>query len=85
MCKTFNAFNKEMGLKGKCISLFIFFFTFLFFTNCSDTVQFVKEKAESEEGKQAIEKLKEKINDKETQDKIKGMIGGKDKKSPQDK
>jgi uncharacterized protein YutE (UPF0331/DUF86 family) len=49
---------------------------------CAEAVQMVKEKAESEEGKQAIEKLKEKIKDKETQDKLKGMIGGKDKKAP---
>jgi uncharacterized membrane protein len=59
--------------------LFTFIFTLSF---CSESIQFVKEKAESEEGKKAIQIAKEKLSEKETQEKLKGLLK---KKSPLDK
>lgn len=39
-------------------------------------VDIIKEKAESEQGKKVIETIKEKAQDKELQNKVKGMLGG---------
>ncbi len=39
-------------------------------------IDVIKEKAQSEEGKKAIETIKEKAQDKELQNKVKGMLGG---------
>ncbi|MCX7998113.1 MAG: hypothetical protein N3A69_04060 [Leptospiraceae bacterium] len=56
---------------------------FICFSSCADTIQLVKEKAESEEGKKMIETIKEKAQDKETQEKLKGFLGNKkEKKNP---
>lgn len=63
---------------------FIFLINILFwFSSCAETIQVVKEKAESEEGKKMIETIKEKAQDKETQEKLKGFLGNKkEKKNP---
>ncbi len=44
-------------------------------------VDLIKQQAESEQGKKAIETIKEKMKDPKTQEKIKGLIGG-DKSAP---
>ena len=39
-------------------------------------IDLIKQQAESEQGKKAIETIKEKMKDPKTQEKIKGLIGG---------
>ncbi len=57
----------------------------VYFFSCAETIQVVKEKAESEEGQKLIETVKEKAQDKQTQEKLKGLLGNKKEKKPYSK
>jgi hypothetical protein len=45
-------------------------------TSGGGMVDIIKQQAESEQGKKAIESIKEKLKDPKTQEKLKGLMGG---------